>query len=222
MPAHAHDDAGVSVVLDGAVVEEAHHTSVTARAGWAVVKPAGTVHANRFGPTGATLLALVPRVGADDTLPACWSWIDRATVLQSALRLLRSPHEQGAALDADALTELVASLAEERDGRTDAAWLRRVKRTLDDPAETPPSVAALAADAAVHPVYLARRFRARFGVSIRQYRQIVQVRRAIQLVVGSRRPLSEIAHSCGFADHSHMCRSFQIVARVNPRALRVS
>ncbi len=59
MRAHAHDQRGISVVLGGAVVEEADHASVTAMAGWAVVKPAGTVHTNRFGPTGATVLALV-------------------------------------------------------------------------------------------------------------------------------------------------------------------
>jgi AraC-like DNA-binding protein len=80
----------------------------------------------------------------------------------------------------------------------------------------------LAAQAGVHPVYLARRFRGAFGVSLREYRQIAQVRRATRLILGTRRSLSEIAHHCGFADHSHMCRSFRIVARVNPAALRRS
>jgi AraC family transcriptional regulator len=147
-------------------------------------------------------------------------------VLQSALRLLRARPAEGAgldsALDSDMLTELVASLADERHGQADVAWLRRVKRTLDDPSETPPSVATLAADAAVHPVYLARRFRAAFGMSVREYRQIVQVRRAIQLVVGSRRSLSDIAHGCGFADHSHMCRAFRSVAHTTPGSLRIA
>jgi AraC family transcriptional regulator len=220
MTAHAHDEAGISVVLSGAVVEEAQHSSVTARAGWAVMKPASTVHTNRFGPAGATLLALVPRTGLDYPLPSRWTWVDRSSVFQSAVRLIRSRGTDGPEADADNLTDLVSSLADEQPGRADAAWLRKLKRMLDDPAEPPRSVTGLADDAAIHPVYLTRRFRAAFGVSIREYRKIAQVRRAMELVVGTRRPLSDIAHACGFADHSHMCRSFQLVAGINPRSLR--
>ena len=215
MAEHAHDQDGVSVVLDGALVEEARHGSVTATAGWTVVKPAGTVHANRFGPAGASLLAIVPRSDRESAFPSGWRWLDQPVVFRAALRLLRSQRD-------DCMIELLASLASERARAADSVWLRTVKRALDDLAVTPPSVSELAADADVHPVYLARRFRGAFGVSIREYRLIAQVRRAIQLVVGTRRSLSEIAHSCGFADHSHMCRSFRIVAQTSPGALRAS
>lgn len=222
MRAHAHDQPGISVVLGGAVVEEADHAAVTAKAGWAVVKPAGTVHTNRFGPMGATVLALVPRSQPECALPSRWTWVDRPSVLQAALRLICSTSAANADPDADTFTELLASLSTERAAGADIGWLRKLKRRLDDRTEAPASVASLAAEADVHPVYLARRFRARYGISIRQYRKIVQVRQALELIVGSRRSLSEIAHSCGFADHSHMCRSFQLVARANPRSFRFS
>jgi AraC-like DNA-binding protein len=71
-------------------------------------------------------------------------------------------------------------------------------------------------------VYLARRFRDAFGVSLREYRQMVQVLRATEMVLRTRKPLSEIAHDCGFADHSHMCRSFRVVAGISPATLRAS
>ena len=215
MPQHAHDDHGISIVLDGALVEEARHQSVTATAGWTVVKPAGTIHANRFGPAGATLLAITPRVDPEASFSGHWRWLEHAAVFRAALRLVRDASD-------DSFIELIAALAPPAPGAARSPWLRRIRSILDDHSSETPTVATLAADAGVHPVYLARRFRGAFGVSLREYRQIAQVRRAIQLVVGSRRSLSDIAHSAGFADHSHMCRAFRNVAGTTPGALRAS
>jgi AraC family transcriptional regulator len=221
MPWHCHDEHGVSVVLDGTLAEEAEHRSVTPVAGWTVVKPAGTYHANRFGPISTTVLALTLRETLDDEGLLTWRWLDRATTYQAGLRLLRAVLRGTPTDHDDALTECIASLGHSVFSRGELPWLRAVRRALDEPSHAE-SVGDLAARAGVHPVYLARRFRGAFGVSIREYRQIAQVRRATQLILGTRRPLSEIAHHCGFSDHSHMCRSFRIVARVNPAALRSS
>ena len=219
MPRHCHDQHGISVILAGELIEEALHRSVHPAAGWAVVKPAGTYHANRFGPAPVTLLGLAFREALDDEQRLDWSWLDRATVFRSAMRLLRAARHDSPDHD-DALAELIASL-HELPHRGGSAWLERVRTALDEspaPADLPISV--LAADVGVHPVYLARRFRAAYGVSLREYRQVVLVRRATQMILGTRRPLSEIAHECNFADHSHMCRSFRVVAGTHPAALR--
>ena len=220
MPPHCHDALGVSVVLDGTLVEEAEHRSFTAETGWTVVKPAGTWHANRFGPASATLLAITFRERCDDDAVRAWGWMNRAATYRAGLRLLRTVVRGERSEHDNALTELVASLGRFEYSHRDLAWLKAVKRMLDDGDDA--SVGDLAARAGVHPVYLARRFRGAFGVSIREYRQIAQVRRATQLILRTRRSLSEIAHDSGFADHSHMCRSFRTVARLNPAALRDS
>jgi AraC family transcriptional regulator len=221
MPLHAHDEHGISIVLDGALVEEAEHRSVTATAGWTVVKPAGTYHANRFGPAPTTLLGLVFREPHDDREQRAWRWLDRATTYRAGLRLLRAVMRGATADRSEAAADLMASLGAATVSRREIPWLLDVKSALDEPFAAE-SVDDLAARAGVHPIYLARRFRGAFGMSMREYRQIAQVRRATQLIVGTRRPLSEIAHSCGYADHSHMCRSFRRVARMNPAALRAS
>lgn len=220
MDFHAHDAHGVSIVLDGALVEETKRHSVAAATGWTVVKPAGTSHANRFGPAPATLLALTFRGNLGPEGPGEWRWIDQPATYRAGLRLLRSV-KQGTLADRDAaLTELVASLGRPDSSSRELPWLRTVRDALEDPDGE--SVGALAERAGVHPVYLARRFRGAFGVSLREFRRIAQVRRATQMILGTRRGLSEIAHRCGFADHSHMCRAFRVVAGVSPAALRAS
>jgi AraC family transcriptional regulator len=216
MPRHAHDSHGISVVLGGTLTEEAQYHTAAPSAGWTVVKPAGTVHENRFGRESATLLRLIFAESPEPEGRDEWRWIDSARTWRAGVRLLRAVR-RGECHD-DALTELVGTLHDMR-AYGHEPWLTRVKDALDD-ISSRRSVRELAADAAVHPVYLARRFRAAFGVSLREYRQIAQVRRATQLALGTRRGLSEIAHDCGFMDHSHMCRAFRIVAGTNPASLR--
>ncbi|HEV8264484.1 MAG TPA: helix-turn-helix domain-containing protein [Gemmatimonadales bacterium] len=221
MAFHSHDEHGVSIVLNGALVEETEQHSVAATAGWTVVKPAGTKHANRFGPEAATLLAITFRETIDEDEPGAWRWLNHPATYRAALRLLRwAKHGTHADRD-DGLIELIASLRRPAFSRRELPWLRSVRSALEDPDQRE-SVGALAARAGVHPVYLARRFRGAFGCSLREFRRMAQLRRATQLILGTRRPLSEIAHRCGFADHSHMCRAFRVTAGINPTALRAS
>ena len=181
-----------------------------------MAKPRGVLHENRFGERGATILAVIPHEELARSLPRRWQWLESPATFQAALRLARPRSAQSHGDTDDRVIELVASLGATK--RSKSPWLRRVKQTLDDFA--PLSVAQLAADAGVHPVYLARAFRASYGVSIRQYRQMAQARRALRMILETNLSLAQVALECGFADHSHMCRTFRVVAGWSPSAIR--
>lgn len=86
------------------------------------------------------------------------------------------------------------------------AWFRKVRGLLDS--GRPWSLHSLADELAVHPVYLARVFRARFGVSVSEWlrrRRLVSCARSLM----DGRPSSEVAHEEGFADQSHFGRAFR-------------
>jgi AraC-like DNA-binding protein len=168
-------------------------------------------HTNRFGPEGAVILAVIPDHDRFSEPINDWSRSDVPAAFRAGLRL--------AARDENALSELLAAISPGI--RRDRRAAVRARRLLDDP-EQRLSVSALAHSMNVHPVHLAREFRAMYGVSLREYRTIQRVKRAAALVLGSETPLSRIAHECGFADHSHMCRAFRRVAGWSPSRLRVS
>lgn len=88
MPRHAHDTAGLSVVLCGAVNERVGGADVDAQALAVVTKPIGLEHADRFGPSGARLLAVEFGSGFDPggRFPE-WRWMSdkRATTLAGGL-----------------------------------------------------------------------------------------------------------------------------------------
>jgi AraC family transcriptional regulator len=69
-------------------------------------------------------------------------------------------------------------------------------------------------------VYLARAFRRAYGCSITEYVQRHRIRRAAALIADRRLPLTQAAYAAGFADQSHLCRSFRRHAGVTPSAFR--
>src|SRR5262245_65851211 len=56
-----HDSTKISVLVAGALEETANREAHLCVAGSVVVKPAGLVHANRFGPAGARILSFEPK-----------------------------------------------------------------------------------------------------------------------------------------------------------------
>src|SRR3954470_19018622 len=89
IPLHAHEEDGVSVILDGAVVEETRRGEFAGSVGWTGLRPAREVHTNRFGPTGAYVLAVIPEPSAHGILPLQWSWSDSPNAFRAGLRFVR-------------------------------------------------------------------------------------------------------------------------------------
>ncbi|MDX1420457.1 MAG: AraC family transcriptional regulator [Rubricoccaceae bacterium] len=228
MPPHAHDGAGLSVVLVGRVWERVGRGEETAGPLSVVVKPAGAVHENRFGPEGARLLAFDFAPGffdGFDGAPSRWRWRHGDRDARRALPLCHAARAEGGAgrALADALALLI-SPAEEASPRTESPprWLRDVHDRLHDETADPPAVSVLAAGAGVHRVTLARAFRRHYGCSVTGYLQRLRVRRAAAALATTDTPLAAVALDAGFADQPHLTRTFRNAMGVTPGAFRAA
>ena len=65
-----------------------------------------------------------------------------------------------------------------------------------------------------------RAFRRTFGESPLAYIMQRRIRRAQELMLTSRLPLSQVALECGMCDQAHLCRVFRRIVGINPNAWR--
>lgn len=221
-PFHCDERPRISVVLGGALLEEARGQEVTASAASVVVKPADVRHRNTFGPNGARLLSVVApnALLAGDGLEV-WRWHHGGPVGRAAVRFVHAVRNTPTDAEDDLWSLLDAVTATDPTSRTAApSWLLQTKERLEDEVVSGPSIASLAADADVHPVALARAFRRAFGCPPTVYRRRLRVRAATGLLASSTVPMAEIALEAGFADQSHMCREVRADLGMPPGRLR--
>lgn len=217
-PRHAHAETTVTLVISGSLRETVGRKQEVARALSIVVKPGDTEHADQFGDKGTRTLQIgltaaeAARLREWEPAARQWRWTHAGPAVPAFLRLLaihRTRPNDDALLEhgtADVLSSLRAHIDDSR--AEPPAWLARVREEMDD---VGPGVRVrdIAARAGVHPVYLARQFRRYFGSSVVACLQRRRVTRAADLIASSSLPLSSVAFESGFADQSHLSRSFR-------------
>ena len=235
VPRHEHELAYVTVVLHGDYLEGDRKLMEIAPF-TATFNPAGVAHSTVIGPEGAAFFTVEVRGEhlqrlqmrlPDETL------FDReaGAMLWPGLRLYSAFKAQ----TADALIveghvlELLGAIeglqprgheAAKLAGLAAPRWLGRVKERLEEEFRGELRMRDLACEAGVHPVHLARVFRAREKQTPGDYLQRVRVRAACRLLREPEWPLAAIAAECGFADQSHLTRVFQKVVGSSPARFR--
>jgi AraC family transcriptional regulator len=127
--------------------------------------------------------------------------------------------------DSDALEELAVALIGDLLGappptRRPPPWLARVQELLHEERTGNLRLMTAARAVGVHPVHLARVFRQWYGCSFTD--QVLQMRLAgaARALSTSDAPLAWIAAEYGFADQSHLCRTFRTHVGLTPAAYR--
>src|SRR4029453_4745296 len=60
LKSHAHEEEGLTVVLQGTFLEETQRGTMLAPAGSVATRPYGLSHTNRFGSEGAVIIGVIP------------------------------------------------------------------------------------------------------------------------------------------------------------------
>jgi AraC family transcriptional regulator len=224
LPPHEHEQACIAVVLQGGFDGTWAGREGRCTTGTMLVEPAGERHANAFFPrAGARVIAIQPigEVLTDLERPSSAARPDALPVAWRIAAELRRPDDvTPIALEGLAL-ELVAIAG--RSGRSvDAAagWLARATELVEAEYARPLGLSAIASQVGVHPVHLARSFRAHHGRSVGTYLREVRVRRAAERLASTEDPIAQIALAVGFVDQSHLHRWFVRQVGATPAAYR--
>ncbi|HWY20380.1 MAG TPA: AraC family transcriptional regulator [Candidatus Acidoferrum sp.] len=228
VPRHQHELAYVTVVLRGDYLEGDHGTLEELQPFNAVFNPSGVQHATVIGPAGASFFTIelhdqhlrqlgvrLPRQTAFDRGAGAMLW--------PGLRLYSAFKRQTAdplVLESHVLELLGAIEGSASVERSAPRWLDRVKERMHEEFRDNLRMRNLAEDAGVHPVHLARVFRALEGHTPGDYVQRLRVRAACHLLHDHDYSLAVIAAECGFSDQSHFTRVFRKFTETTPAQFR--
>jgi len=222
----------LAVVLSGGFRKQLASDVQEAVPGSLITEPAGERHANWFGPRGARVALLQPlEVEEDGEIP--WRTLfgrPRAAVDAGCTALawrmareLTAPDDLSR-LALEALTlELLVSAARGTPlelGSRPPPWLLHVEERLRVEFVRPPSMRALAEDAGVHPVHLARVFRRRHGCTAATHVRRLRVAWAQEQLLRAGATTADVALAAGFADQSHFARVFRQIVGLSPARWR--
>ena len=233
MAPHAHPDATLSIVVRGDFLERIGRGERGYQRGSVAYLPAGRVHAQAFGSSGARQVTFEPPPAWIDCLAADGVALDQAPHAGSAtfgrlgdriLREVGAPDAVSALACQGALAEVVASFGRDHGvsatGCRAPAWLRAARDFMHDNVVVPLSLAAVARAAGRHEIHLAREFRRYFGSSVAGYQRRLRAERAADLLLRSDAGVGDIALECGFSSHAHLCRVFRLHYGVAPSEFR--
>jgi AraC family transcriptional regulator len=228
LPWHAHDETYLTFVIRGAYRELLRGAARDCTPRALVVHPAGEHHADHFGGAArcmnveldrAWLSALAAR-GDAFARPAL---VDVPSVAAIGAHLLRELND----LDAlsplvieGLLLELFVEIA--RHGHTAQrapAWLRAVRELVAARFAENLTLHDLGTHFDVHPAHLARAFRQHYGCTLGDFVRDQRVEEAKRRITAGA-ALSEVALDCGFADQSHLARTFRRITGQTPSEFR--
>jgi len=224
---HAHTGPFLLFVRDGGFLERHGQRAERCDRFTCIYRPAYDEHANEFDDGGAVLTAI-------DLSPAWVARLREAGFAGERFRV-RSPFvdQFGARLEAelaapDGMSEMIVeSLAAEvivfasrRAGGSGGGRTDRARRLIEEEFASPLSLATIAKEVGVHPVHLARQFRASQGCTVGEYIRRVRVGFARRELTMTDKPVAEIAFSAGFSDQSQLTKTFKRVTGRTPSAYR--
>ncbi len=219
----------LAVVLEGALVKSFPRRAIELDRASGLTMPVGATHGARFGSDGARIVIVRPR-NASEPIAGCFeglvelrgrelTWL----AWRLAAELRASDAAAPLAAEGFALELLAATTREmcvERSPGQSPRWLRAAEELLRARLADRIGLGELAETVGVHPTYLARAFRAHYGLSVGEYGRRLRLAWAAAELARGDKPLAEVAASAGFADQSHFTRVFKHHVGVTPARYR--
>ncbi|MBL9099152.1 MAG: helix-turn-helix transcriptional regulator [Alphaproteobacteria bacterium] len=224
LPEHTHDRAHACLLLAGSFQEISGDDSRAVSAGTILLHPRGAKHKNVIGETGAHSLAI--EFDDDYLARLCPQHLDRlgSTLISGAPDIIRAGVAVHRLLRDAApparVRRAVDVFLKRLLGDEPAAprWIADVKRQLE--AGSTPDLGDIGRHVGRHPAHIMREFRRSEGVPVGEYRRALRIARACKMLRQTIRPIAEIALACGFADQSHLTRTFKRFVNMTPAAYR--
>jgi AraC family transcriptional regulator len=100
-------------------------------------------------------------------------------------------------------------------------WVNKLRDLLYSKCSEKLTLASVASELNLHPVYLCQQFPLFFNCNFGEYIRKLRIEKAVRYILNTEEMrLTEISYACGFADQSHFIRTFKNIVGVTPLHFR--
>jgi len=199
-----------------------------------IMKPAGAIHSNQYGPTGAKCLLIEVKPTGLEMVRSFSAVLDDVVHVQNgamrgiAIRIHREFQlmDCASALSIEGLILEMVGAATRRRAQVLSIrrpfWVREVKYFIDEHFKEQITLSTLAKCVDRHPAYLSQMFRRFYGSTIGDYVRQLRLDYASKKITHSTESIADIATAAGFYDQSHFTHAFKIHTGVTPAEFRAA
>ncbi len=228
-PKHYHTNGMLGWVLDGSYTNAYSHATLDVRNSVFMFCPAGEVHTTSSEAGAHCFTVEVETLWLkrleEASLPNVPTTFEKGSVDMLARRLYNEFNQvdrassvavEGLILEVIALAMRLKLASRTKPPR----WLTQATEILHETYRDPITIAEIAEQVLVHPVYLASTFRSNYGCSIGDYVRQLRASYAARRLSDSEEPIAAIAQNSGFSDQSHFSRTFKQLTGMTPAMFR--
>lgn len=230
-PLHAHENSYFCFVLQGVYTERYGSREVFCKPSTLTFRTSGQTHEDLLHDVACRVFVLeisprwIERLRADSLTLRSTLDVFGGALPRLCARLNRELHktDSAAKLAIEGLAlEMLAEATRQPSVEIAAAprWLKQAREMIVEHFPEALTLAQIAAEVGVHPVYLATAFRQKFGVSIGEFVRKLRIEHACAELTKGDLPLAVIALQAGFVDQSHFSKVFKLYVGTTPANYR--
>lgn len=230
LPRHTHESAYFGLLLAGSYSERCAQRSAEYAPFTMGFHPPALTHSDEVGRCGSRMFCVelrdeyLERTRPFLAAPQFTPDLCASEVTWLGLRLYRS--FAGATLGALELQELCSDMLERVNSsrrceeKSRPVWLDRALELLCETYRQSLTLEEIAAQVGVHPIHLSRVFRKHYACTMGEFTNRLRVQYACRALASGWADLAAVASDAGFADQSHLGRSFKYCTGQTPGKFR--
>lgn len=221
---HAHENDYLSVLIKGTYLEEGQKVNSGIGPGEILYRPAGYEHANCFMEKGGRCFNI--------ELDPSFSEVYACQLPEHFLQ-----HKSGAFplfyhlyLSAkggfnpysveECVVNWLGEMKASKSSKSTLGWIEQTRKILDEELHTFHALVDLSERVHVHPVYLARQFKTRTGLTVGAYQLARKLESAFAMLLKEETSITQVSLTHGFFDDAHFIRSFRARYGYSPHQFR--
>lgn len=229
---HCHEDASFIIVLRGTFTERFGRKTRWCAPSSVIFHPPEEPHANHFHGAGGSCLTIELSAQWWERMRGRSVTLKEPADFQNPLLATIAARLYGEFRRADSLSPLalegltlemiaeVSRLSVRNPRLTPPVRIERAKEIIHAHFSDQLTLSFIAESVGAHPVYLAREFRRRYHCTVGEYMRHLRIQFACHAMANSDATIAEIASASGFADQSHLTRTFKRLTGTTPAQYR--